>query len=74
MNRPNWKMILLFFIVILLMSRAGRIMDFFSNLDPHGILTLEPLRNSPEEGRFIVTVLLLALAFVVFWRLFIFKK
>ena len=74
MNRPSLKMVLLFFVILFLMSRTGKIMDFFSRLDSGGILTLEPLRDSPEEGRFVVTVLLLALVFVIIWRKFILKK
>ena len=74
MKRPNWKMILLFFTVILLMSRTGKIIDFFSRLDLNGILTIEPWRNSSEEERYILTVLVAALFFVIVWRKFILKK
>jgi len=74
MNRPSLKLIFLFFVIIFLMSRTGRIKDFFSRLNFDGILTLEPLRNAPEDGRYIVTILLAALGFVIILRLFIFKK
>ena len=64
MNHISAKKVLWAFIALLLLSRTGRIVQFFEASDLGGILTLEPLRNSPEEGRFLVTVALLVLAFV----------
>lgn len=64
MNHISAKKVLWAFIALLLLSRTGRIVQFFEAQDLGGILTLEPLRNSPQEGRFLVTVALLALAFV----------
>lgn len=64
MNQISLKKVLWAFIALLLLSRAGRIVQFIETQELGGILTLEPLRNSPEGGRFLVTVALLALAFV----------
>ena len=74
MKRPSLKMILLFFAITFVLSRTGRIIDFFSRLNLDGILTIEPWRNSSEEVRYILTVLLAALFFVIVWRKFILKK
>ncbi|MDX9880272.1 MAG: hypothetical protein RBS72_22175 [Sedimentisphaerales bacterium] len=70
MNQISAKKVLWAFIALLLLSRTGRIVQFFETLDLGGILTLEPLRNSPEGGRFLVTVALLALAFVTIHSFF----
>jgi len=65
MNHISVKKVFLAFVAILLLSRTGRIVQFIEAMDFGGILTLEPLRNSPEEGRFLVTVALLVLVFVM---------
>lgn len=65
MNQISLKKLLLVFVAVLLLSRTGRIVQFIEALDFGDILTLAPLRNSPEEGRFLVTVALLVLAFVI---------
>jgi len=70
MNKISVQKILIAFLIIFLLSRSGKIVESFSELDCHDILTLEPLRDSPEQGRFFVTILLFALIFVtVFWFL-----
>ncbi len=74
MIRLSLKTILIAFLVIFLMSRSRRIIDFFSELDTGGTLTLEPLRNSSESGRYVVTVTLFALAFVIIWKIYLKNK
>jgi hypothetical protein len=64
MSRIRFKRIALVVIGIVLLCEAGRIRQFLKGLDLGGILTLEPLRRTPESGRFLVTIALLALAFV----------
>jgi len=64
MNQISLKKVLLVFVAVLLLSRTGRIVQFIEALDFSGILTLEPLRNSPKEGRFLVTLALCVLIFV----------
>jgi hypothetical protein len=64
MNRISLEKVLIVFVAIFLMSRSRRIVEFFSDLDTDGILTLEPLRDSPPQARFFVTVMALALAYV----------
>jgi hypothetical protein len=64
MSRIRFKRIALVAVVILLLARGGRILQFLKGLDLGGVLTLEPLRRTPEDGRFLVTIALLALAFV----------
>lgn len=50
--------------VVFALSGTRQILQFIEALDFGGILALAPLRNSPEDGRFLVTVALLVLAFV----------
>lgn len=64
------KKVLIAFLVVLVLSRTGRILQLLEGLDCGSVLTLEPLRRSPEEGRFIVTVLFYALLFVTVFFLF----
>lgn len=69
MNKISLRKILILLLVILLLSRTGKILQLFSGLDFNGILTLEPLRDSPQEGRFLVTLGLFALAFITMFVL-----
>jgi len=64
MNQISFKKLTVAAIVVFALSRTRQIVEFFKELDFGGILTLEPLRNSPEGGRFLVTVALLFLVFV----------
>ena len=64
MSQKTITNVLIAFAIIFLLSRTGKIMQFLSGLDAGGILTLAPLRNSPEQGKFLVTIALCALAFV----------
>ena len=50
--------------VVFALSGTRQILQFTEALDFGGILTLAPLRNSPEDGRFLVTVALCVLVFV----------
>jgi len=68
-NKISLRKILILLLVILLLSRTGKILQLFSGLDFNGILTLEPLRDSPQEGRFLVTLGLFALAFITMFVL-----
>jgi len=70
MNQISFKRVALLAVVVLALSRTGRILEFLKGLDLGGILTIEPLRRSPEEGRFLVTIALCALVFVVLYSLF----
>jgi hypothetical protein len=70
MSRIRFKRIALVVIGIVLLCQADRIIEFLKRLNPSGILTLEPLRRSPEEGRFLVTIALCVLVFVVLYSLF----
>lgn len=64
MNQISFKKVLIVFLVILLMSRTGKILRLFSNVDTDGLLTLEPLRESSPGARYVVTLGVLALIFV----------
>ena len=74
MNKINPKKILVVFLVIFLMSRSRRIINSLSDMDPGGILTLEPLRNSPEETRYIVTLAVFLVFLVILWKTLLRKK
>ncbi len=65
MNRISLKRVALVAAVVLLLSRTGRILEFLKGLDLSGILTLEPLRRTPEDGRCLMTLALGALAIVL---------
>jgi len=69
MNQISFKRVALLAMAVLALSRTGRILEFLKGLDLGGILTIEPLRRSPEEGRFLVTIALCALVFVVLYSL-----
>lgn len=70
MIQISFKKVLIAFAAIFLMSRARYIKEFFSEFEFGGILTLEPLRNSSEGDRYIVTVVLLLTCFIVAWKIF----
>jgi hypothetical protein len=65
MTQLSWKKLLVGFLVVLLLSRTGRILEFLKELDLSGILTLEPLRRTPEDGRCLMTLALGALGIVL---------
>jgi len=68
-NQISFKKIAIAVAVIFALSRTRQIVEFFKDLDLGGILTLEPLRRTPEEGRFLVTVAVGVLVVVVLWSL-----
>jgi hypothetical protein len=65
MTRLSWKKLLLGFLIVLVLSRSGRIIEFLKELDLGSILTLEPLRRTPEDGRCLMTLALFALGIVL---------
>jgi hypothetical protein len=65
MTQLSWKKLLVGFLVVLVLSHAGRILVFLQGLDLGGILTLEPLRRTPEDGRCLMTHALGALVIVL---------
>jgi len=69
MNQISLKKIAVAAMVIFALSRSRQILQFFEELELGGILTLEPLRNSPAGARFLVTVALCAFVFVVLYSL-----
>jgi len=60
----KWRAIVVAILILILIARARQIAQFLSELKVEGIITLEPLQNSPQEGKFLVTLGLFALAFV----------
>ena len=65
MKKISAKYILIAFLILFLLSRSGKIRDSFSGIhDIDTLLTLAPLRECSEAARYVVTLLLLALAFV----------
>lgn len=69
MIQISWKKVLAAFAIILLLSRSRKIIAFVSTLHMGDLLTLEPLRDSSPEARFLVTLALFALFFVTIFRL-----
>jgi hypothetical protein len=74
MNRLSFRRIAIAFFIIFLMSRSRRIIDALSGFDGSGILTLEPLRQSTELQRYIATMAILFLGFIILWHLFLRRK
>lgn len=64
MTQISSKKILITLTIIFLLSRTGKIREFISALHFGEILTLEPLRESPPQARFFVTIMFCALVFV----------
>ena len=71
MIKISIKKIVIVFAILVLLSRSKYIIEFFSDLDLGDTLTLAPLQNCSEASRYVVTCLLLALGYVIFWRLFL---
>jgi len=69
MAQISFKKMLIVFVIIFLLSRSGKILEFFSHLNTDGILTIEPLRESSIEARFLITLALCALAFITVFSL-----
>lgn len=69
MNQISFKKIAVAALVVFALSRTRQILQFLEGLELGGILTLEPLRNSPDGARFLVTVALGALAVVLLYNL-----
>jgi len=69
MNKISFKKIIITLLVIFILSRSRQIIEFVSNLNMGDILTLEPLRESPEKARFYITLALFVLAFVTVFSL-----
>ena len=65
------KKIFIAFLVILVMSRTGEIIQRFSEIDTdtESFFTFEPLADTCVEMRFLITIALIVLAFVVTWTL-----
>jgi len=74
MSQISFKKIFIVFLIIFLMSRSRRILEFFSEFDGSGILTLQPLKDCPEEGRYIVTLIFFLACFVVIWKFLMSRK
>ena len=65
----KWRAIVVAILILILIARARQIAKFFAKLNVGEIITLEPLQNSPQEGKFLVTLGLFALAFVTIFCL-----
>ena len=72
--RISFRKILIAFLIIFLLSRSRRILEALSGFEGGGILTLEPLRNCSEMGRYVATLALLFLCFIIFWHLFLRRR
>jgi hypothetical protein len=69
MNKISFKKIAIAFLVIFLLSRSRRIIEFFSGLDMDDTLTIQPLRNCSEDMRYLITLALFALLYITVVRL-----
>ena len=71
MRQLSPSKILGIFVLLFLLSRTGKIIEFFRQLKPGEFLTLAPLKASrcPEPDRFVVTLALLALIWLTVYLL-----
>ena len=76
MHQISFKKVFIGFLIIFLMSRAYKVISFFSGLEFEGseILTLQPLRDCSEEGRYIVTLVFFLACFIVVWKFLMSRK
>lgn len=61
------KKVVVVIAIVVLLSRLDRVLALLSRTYLAIYNSLEPLRNSPTDGKFLVTLGLFALAFVVIW-------
>ena len=59
-----------FFLIIFLLAHSGKILRAIAPLYIWGYDSLSPLRDSPEDMRFVITLGILALVVIVIWKLF----
>ena len=74
MKQVSIEKILAVFVVLFLLSRTGTILKWFSEQNGGELFTLQPLLDQPAEGRYVVTLLVMALGFVIVWKLLLHKK
>ena len=74
MKQLSFKKIFIAFLIIFLLSRSRKIIDYLSAIKLGEWFTLEPLNKSPLLGRYIVTVLLLMLIYVTIIKIYIKRK
>ena len=60
----KWRAVVIAILLLILIARARQIVEFFVRLKISKIITLDPLLNSPPEGKYVVTLGLFALIFV----------
>lgn len=65
----KWRAVVIAILVLILIARARQIVEFFAQLNIGEIITLEPLLNSPPEGKYVVTLGLFALVFITIFSL-----
>ena len=64
------KKILAAVAAIVVLAYNRRIIDCLKSIWDWFVTGLEPLRNSPAEARFVLTLLLMALLFITLYRFF----
>lgn len=74
MTKVDWKSVVIALLVLIVIARARQIAEFFSTFQGGDILTLTPLRDSSVEGRFVVTLGILALIFITIFCLLLLNK
>jgi len=70
----SFKKIVTLFMVLFLLSRTRVILEWFSELDTDGLLTLQPLADQPVEARYVITLLFIALIVVIIWKYLLVKN
>ena len=74
MDRISVKKIGIAFLIILVLSRSGKIIAYLSNLEWDTCFTLQPLRDSPPLARYVATLLVLMLVYVTIVKILMKRK
>ena len=73
MKPIQFKQLLILIFMIFLMSKARHISQWFYELHRNEILTLDPIRDFPDDAKAAITVVFYILIGVIAWKL-ILKK
>ena len=74
MQTISFKKIIIAILIVVLLSRLDRVLTLISHIYETIDESFDPLRNCSEGARYLVTLALLSLAFVIFWQLYLRKK
>lgn len=74
MKRISIGQIMIVFLVLFLLSRTGVILNWFKEQHLGEIFTLQPLLDQPVQAHYVLTLLAMALVFVICWTIYLNKQ